>query len=53
VVSIGINLYQVMDLNKKIYEMAYYTKTMHVLRGREVCEADSSEFVPGDIVFIK
>jgi len=53
VVSIGINLYQVMDLNKKIYEMAFYTRPMHVLRGKHVEEMSSSEFVPGDIVFIK
>lgn len=53
IVSVGINLYQVMDLNKKIYEMAFYTVPMYVLRGREVKHCDSSEFVPGDIVFIK
>lgn len=53
IVSVAINLYQVMDLNKKIYEMAYYTRDMHALRGREVRHMDSSEFVPGDIVFIK
>ena len=53
VVSVGINLYQVMELNKKIYEMAFYAKPMHVLRGKQVQEIDSSLFVPGDIVFIK
>jgi hypothetical protein len=30
--SIGINLYQVTQLNNKIYEMAYYTTPMLVLR---------------------
>jgi hypothetical protein len=53
VVSIGINLYQVMDLNAKIYEMAFYTTPMKVLRGKEVVECSSIDLVPGDIAFLK
>lgn len=53
IVSIGINLYQIIKLNNKIYSMAYYTTPVHVLRGSTVVEKSSIDLVPGDIVFIK
>lgn len=42
-----------MDLNAKIYEMAYYTTPMKVLRGKEVIDCSSIDLVPGDIAFLK
>lgn len=53
VVSIAINLYQVIQLNNKIFNMAFYTTEMNVLRGSAVIQVDSIELVPGDIVFLK
>lgn len=53
VISIAINLYQVIQLNNKIYSMAYYTTDMHVLRGNNVQLINSQFLVPGDLVFIK
>jgi hypothetical protein len=36
IVSIGINLWQIMELNKKIFEMAYYEVKLNVLRNTGV-----------------
>lgn len=52
-VSIGINLWQVMGLNQKIFEMAYYEVKIHALRDGNVIEMSSVDVVPGDVVFIK
>ena len=53
VISIAINLYQVIQLNNKIYSMAYYTTPMYVLRCNTVIEKSSIDLVPGDLVFLK
>lgn len=52
-VSIGINLWQVMGLNQKIFEMAYYEVNINALRDNKVISMSSVDVVPGDIVFIK
>lgn len=52
-VSIAINLYQIRQLNEKIFHMAYYDIPVNVLRGCTVIQISSVEVVPGDIVFLK
>jgi P-type E1-E2 ATPase len=42
-----------MELNKKIFDMAYYEVKVHALRSTGVVEISSVDVVPGDIVFIK
>ncbi len=52
-ISIGINLYQIRQLNEKIFHMAYYDIPLNVLRGGNVVQISSVEVVPGDVVFLK
>lgn len=52
-VSIGINLYQIRQLNEKIFHMAYYDIPVNVLRENTVLQISSVDIVPGDIVFLK
>ena len=52
-VSIGINLYQIRQLNEKIFHMAYYDIPVNVLRENNVVQISSVDVVPGDIVFLK
>ena len=53
ILSIAINLYQVRQLNEKIFHMAYYDIPVNVLRGNTVTQMSSVEVVPGDVVFLK
>ena len=41
-----------MEINKKIFEMAYYNVKIYSLRNGNVVEISSVDVVPGDIVFI-
>jgi cation-transporting ATPase 13A2 len=52
-VSIGINLFQIRQLNEKIFHMAYYDIPLNVLRENNVLQISSVDVVPGDIVFLK
>ncbi len=52
-ISIAINLYQVKQLNEKIFHMAYYDIPVNVLRHETVVQISSVDVVPGDIVFLK
>ena len=52
-VSIAINLYQIKQLNEKIFHMAYYDIPLNVLRDKTVVQISSVDVVPGDIVFLK
>lgn len=52
-VAILVNLYQMVQLNKKIFEMAYYEIKVNALRGGEVKKVSSLDLVPGDVVFLK
>lgn len=52
-VSIAINLYQIRQLNEKIFHMAYYDIPVNVLRENNVLQISSVDVVPGDIVFLK
>lgn len=48
-----INLYQMVQLNNKIFAMAYYEIEVNVLRNGSVYRISSFEVVPGDVVFLK
>lgn len=52
-VSIGINLYQISQLNEKIFHMAYYDIPINVLRDNTILQISSVDIVPGDIAFLK
>ena len=52
-VGLFINLYQVVQLNNKIFGMAYCEVKLNVLREGKVESLSSLEVVPGDIVFLK
>lgn len=52
-VAIIVNLIQMVQLNKKIFDMAYYEVKVDALRNGEVVEVSSLDLVPGDIVFLK
>jgi magnesium-transporting ATPase (P-type) len=41
------------QLNSKIFAMAYYEIQVNVLRNGEVIRLSSFDVVPGDIVFLK
>jgi magnesium-transporting ATPase (P-type) len=43
----------VRQLNKKIFEMAFYDINVNVLRQNQVVQMSSVDVVPGDIVFLK
>jgi P-type E1-E2 ATPase len=49
----GVNLYQRIKLNNKIFNMAYYEVPLHALRDDKVIEISSLDVVPGDVVFLK
>jgi cation-transporting ATPase 13A3/4/5 len=53
IVAIGVNLFQRVQLNKKIFLMAYYEVPLHALREDKVIEISSLDVVPGDVVFLK
>jgi len=52
-VGLIINLYQMLALNNKIFNMGFYEIQVHVLRGGKVHALSSLDVVPGDIVFLK
>jgi len=52
-VGLVINLYQMMTLNNKIFNMAFYEVQVNVLRSGKVHSLSSLDVVPGDIVFLK
>ena len=52
-IGVVINLYQMVQLNNKIFAMAYYEIEVNVLRNGSVSRISSFEVVPGDIVFLK
>lgn len=52
-VAIIVNLVQMIQLNNKIFHMAYYEINVHVLREGKVVEVSSLDLVPGDVVFLK
>lgn len=41
------------QLNKKIFDMAYYEVNVHALREDKIVEVSSLDLVPGDVVFLK
>lgn len=51
--GLAINLYQMIQLNNKIFSMAYYQIPVNVLREGRVEVISSIDVVPGDIVFLK
>ena len=53
IAGLVINLYQMVQLNNKRYEMAYYETPLHVLREGQVKQISSFEAVPGDVVFLR
>jgi cation-transporting ATPase 13A2 len=52
-VAIIVNLVQMVQLNTKIFHMAYYEVKVHALREGTVKEVSSLDLVPGDVVFLK
>lgn len=48
-----VNLYQMVQVNNKIFEMAFYEVEVNVLRSGVVKRISSFAVVPGDIVFLK
>jgi cation-transporting ATPase 13A3/4/5 len=52
-VAIIVNLVQMVQLNAKIFHMAYYEVKVHALRSGKVVEVSSLDLVPGDVVFLK
>ena len=52
-IAIFITVYELLTLNIKIHEMAYYEIKMNVLRNGMVMEVSSIDVVPGDVVFLK
>jgi P-type E1-E2 ATPase len=52
-IGVVINLYQMVQLNNKIFAMAYYQIPINVLRNGTVVEISSIDVVPGDVVFLK
>jgi cation-transporting ATPase 13A3/4/5 len=52
-VAIIVNLIQMVQLNAKIFNMAYYEIKVNVLREGKVVEVSSLDLVPGDVVFLK
>lgn len=52
-IGLAINLYQMLQLNSKIFSMAYYSVPLNVLRQGRVETISSLDVVPGDIVFLK
>lgn len=53
ITSILLSLYQLIQVYKRIYAMAYYSVTVAVLRDNKVATLSSEELTPGDIVFLK
>ncbi len=53
IIAVIINLVQTVQLNNKIYQMAYYSISVNVLREGKVTEVSSLDIVPGDIAFLK
>jgi P-type E1-E2 ATPase len=51
--AIGITVYQLLSLNQKIYNMAYYEIPINTLRNGHIIKVSSIDLVPGDIVFLK
>lgn len=51
--GLAINLYQMIQLNNKIFSMAYYQIPVNVLREGKIEVVSSINVVPGDIVFLK
>jgi magnesium-transporting ATPase (P-type) len=51
--AIGITVYELLTLNQKIYNMAYYEIPIHTLRNGHIIKVSSIDLVPGDIVFLK
>lgn len=52
-IGVIINLVQMVELNNKIFAMAYYEIEVNVLRNGSVVKISSFDVVPGDIVFLK
>jgi cation-transporting ATPase 13A2 len=52
-VAIIVNLIQMVQLNTKIFHMAYYEVKVHALREGVATEVSSLDLVPGDVVFLK
>lgn len=52
-IGVIINLVQMVELNNKIFAMAYYEIQVNTLRDGEVKSISSLDIVPGDIVFLK
>ncbi len=51
--AIAVTVYQLLELNNKIYQMAYYEVQVNTLRNGNVVAVSSIDLVPGDIVFLK
>lgn len=51
VASIIITIIEVMAVNEKIYEMAFYEIYLNTLRDGAIIKISSLDIVPGDIVF--
>ena len=52
-IGVVINLYQMVQLNNKIFAMAYYEIPINVLRDGMIKQISSVDIVPGDVVFMK
>ena len=52
-IGVVINLYQMVQLNNKIFSMAFYEISINVLRDGHVKSISSIDVVPGDVVFLK
>lgn len=48
-----LNLYQMVQLNNKIFSMAYYEIPVNALRNGVIIKISSLDVVPGDIIFLK
>ena len=53
ILAITVTVYQLLGLNNKIYQMAYYEVQVNTLRNGDVVAVLSIDLVPGDIVFLK
>lgn len=52
ILAIATTLYEINELNAKIFEMAYYETQVNILRSGKVQQKSSLDVVPGDIVFL-
>lgn len=52
-IAIFVTVYEILTLNIRIHEMAYYETQVNVLREGQVKNISSVDVVPGDIVFLK